>query len=185
MDGSVIFHWSLKSTLTSLIHQAKSIIWSGFDFMSAMLTFSGQDASYLHIIHIKAKTFMIGSINFTQRRQNRCNCPLRRLHINFRIKEWLGFIKFWCREDAWDARNLEVWRDALSNAVIVLRQGGLICRIPTSIYTLRFKNTSACTCIHSNFKAISCVKKGLMKQTLSLCCVCLQTRVLCSGGKFC
>ena len=65
------------------------------------------------------------------------------------------------------------------------RGGGLICRIPTSIYTLRFKNTSACTCIHSNFKAISCVKRGLMKQTLSLCCVCLQTRVLCSGGKFC
>ena len=70
-------------------------------------------------------------------------------------------------------------------ALGLLSKGGLICRIPTSIYTLRFKNTSACTCIHSNFKAISCVKRGLMKQTLSLCCVCLQTRVLCSGGKFC
>ena len=53
-----------KSTLTSFIHQAKSVIWSGFDFMSTKLTFWDQDASYLYIIYIKAKKLVIRWIHF-------------------------------------------------------------------------------------------------------------------------
>ena len=92
-----------------LYPQAKSIVWwSGFGFMSAMLTFSAQDSSYQLIVHIEAKNLVVGIGWIWLFKEGRTDVIvlLRHLRINFRIENILVFL-FLCREDIWDTRNLE------------------------------------------------------------------------------